>query len=214
MQREHAEHALETIKTLMERSQRYEHISGLGGLIAGSAVCLGGAVLAGGWLPWEQRASFAVVWSVVFAISLAAQTLLTFSRARQRGEPVWSRQAKTVSFALLPGFVAGVIVTVLMARLQRLDWLPGLWLLLYGCSALATSFFAPRSIGRLGAACLLLGAVSVLLPVPSPLLTMVVGFGLTHLVYGGAVLIAEHRQEQEKAFWSEVQQLADTENII
>jgi len=41
MQLEHAEHTLETIRTLMERSQRYEHVSGYSGLVAGSAAILG-----------------------------------------------------------------------------------------------------------------------------------------------------------------------------
>ena len=211
MQIEHAEHTLETIRTLMERSQRYEHISGLGGLIAGGVVCAGGATLAAGWLPFGENINFAVVWMVVFAVASIAQCLLTFVRARQRKEPVWSRQARTVTLALLPGVLASGVITLLMARMGRLDLLPGLWLLLYGCAALTTSFFAPRSIGRLGAVCLALGAISLLLPHASPVSTMVVGFGLTHLAYGAAVLLAERRHEREQAFWSEIQRLAENE---
>jgi hypothetical protein len=213
MQQEHAEHTLETIRTLMERSQRYEHISGLGGLIAGGAACAGGAVLAAGWLSWSPAGSFGVVWSAVFVVALVSQCVLTFARARQRRESVWSRQARTVALALLPCLVAGMTVTVLMARIGQLDWLPAVWLLLYGTGALATSFFAPRSIGRLGIACLVLGAGALLLPVPYPVLTMVVGFGLTHLIYGGAVLLAERRHAREQAFWSEVQCMANSENL-
>jgi hypothetical protein len=214
MQQEHAEFTLETIRTLMERSQRYEHISGLGGLIAGGAACTGGAILAGGWLPWSPAGNFGVVWGVVFVVALVSQCVLTFARARQRGEPVWSRQARTVTLALLPCVVAGATLSVLMARIGRLDWLPAVWLLLYGTGALATSFFAPRSIGWLGCVCLGLGAVALLLPTPHPVITMVVGFGLTHLVYGVGVLLAERRQAREQEFWSEVQCMANNENII
>src|SRR5207245_1777951 len=49
MQLEHAEHTLETIRTLMERSQRYEHLSGYSGLVAGALALAGCAALAKGW---------------------------------------------------------------------------------------------------------------------------------------------------------------------
>src|SRR5258708_5187338 len=100
MQLEHAEHTLETIRTLMERSQRYEHLSGTSGLVAGSAVLTGCIVLHGGWLPFPAAVNFALVWTAVFAVALATNCLLTANRARQRGEPVWSRQARTVTCAV------------------------------------------------------------------------------------------------------------------
>src|SRR3989441_964853 len=157
MQLEHAEHTLETIRTLMERSQRYEHISGYSGLVAGAAVILGSAALSLNLLPFDPHTNFALVWTTVFTVAFAGHLLFTFGRARQRGEPVWSRQARTVLLAVLPGFAAALAVTALMWRLDRLDLLPALWLTLYGSGALATSFFAPRSIAWLGAICLAIG---------------------------------------------------------
>lgn len=206
MQFEHAEHTLETIRTLMERSQRYEHISGYSGLVAGSAVLVGWAVLEWATLPFEPRVSFAVVWSTVFLFAFCCHCVLTFARARQRGEPVWSRQARTVLQAVLPGFVASVAVSVLMWRLGRLNLLPGFWLLFYGCSALATSFFAPKSIRALGAVCLALGVAGLVVAPDRPGLTMAVGFGLTHIVFGACVLVTEWREERERAFWKTLEQ--------
>jgi uncharacterized membrane protein HdeD (DUF308 family) len=74
-----------------------------------------------------------------------------------------------------------------------------LWLLLYGCGALATSFFAPRSIGALGVACLIAGAGSLLAWPGWPALTMAVGFGATHLVFGVCVLVAQRKEAREHA---------------
>src|SRR5208283_5098259 len=133
MQLEHAEHTLETIRTLMERSQRYEHISGYSGLVAGAVTILGSVVLRLGLIPPALPANFVVVWSTVFAIAFASHLLLTFGRARQRAEPVWSRQARTVLLAVLPAFGAALVITVVMSRFGRLDLLPSLWLTLYGC---------------------------------------------------------------------------------
>lgn len=208
MQLEHAEHTLETIRTLMERSQRYQHISGYSGLLAGTTVILGCATLGLNLFHFDPHTNFALVWSVVFTTAFAGHLLLTFGRARQRGEPVWSRQARTVLLAVLPGFGAALAVTALMWRLDRLDLLPALWLTLYGCSALATSFFAPRSIAWLGATCLAIGIVSLVSPHSHAILTMGIGFGITHISFGVGVLVAEWRAARARAFWAQVERLA------
>ena len=213
MQLEHAEHTLETIRTLMDRSQRYEHISGYSGLVAGSAVLTGCAALAGHWLPYAPQTCFLVVWSVVFAVAATAHGLLTFARARRRDEPVWSRQARTVLLAVLPSFVASLAVSVALWRADHLEMLPALWLMFYGCGALATGFFAPRSIARLGMICLGLAITGLLVLPDAPLLTMALGFGMTHLGFGVCVLTTERREAREQAFWTNVQRLAGTETI-
>lgn len=210
MQLEHAEHTLETIRTLMERSQRYEHVSGYSGLLAGTAAMLGCAALGFHRLPFDPRTNFAVVWIAVFAVAFAGHLLFTFGRARQRGEPVWSRQARTILLAVLPSFGAALAVTAVTWRLDRLDLLPALWLTLYGCGALATSFFAPRSIAWLGATCLALGIGSLLAPHSHAILTMAVGFGVTHIGFGVGVLVAERREARARAFWTQIERLAAT----
>ncbi len=208
MQLEHAEHTLETIRTLMDRSQRYEHLSGYSGLLAGGTTLLGCAALGSKLLPFGPPLDFAVVWIAVFAVAFAGHLLITFGRARQRGEPVWSRQARTVLLAVLPSFGVSLVLTVLMGRLDRLDLLPGLWLMLYGCGALATSFFAPRSIAWLGATCLVVGFISLVLPPGRPIMTMAIGFGITHIVFGVSVLVAEKRAARAHRFWNQVEHLA------
>lgn len=208
MQPEHAEHTLETIRTLMERSQRYEHVSGYSGLLAGATAILGCIILGFRLLSFDPRTSFALVWSAVFVVAFAGHLMFTFGRARQRGESVWSRQARTVLLAVLPSFVVGVAATVLIWRLDRLDLLPALWLTLYGCGALATSFFAPRSIAWLGITCLAFGIVSLLTPHSHALLTMAVGFGVTHIGFGVGVLVAERREARMHAFWAQIDRLS------
>jgi hypothetical protein len=201
MQPERAEHMLENIRTLMERSQRYEHISGYSGLIAGCLTLLGCLVLGMNVLPFDPASNFALVWITVFAVALAAHVLLTFERARRRSEPAWSRQARTVLLAVLPSFVASLAVTLSLWQPARFDCLPAFWLLLYGCGTLATSFFAPRSIMILGVTCLVLAVGAMLFAFNRPLLTMAVGFGFTHLAFGSWVLFAEWHENRQLAQW-------------
>ena len=210
MQFEHAEHTLETIRTLMERSQRYEHISGYSGLVAGGVVLAACGVLEAGRLPFGPRGNFVLVWSLAFVVALAAHAAMTFVRARRRDEPVWSRQARTVYLALSPSVLASLAVSVLMWRLDRLDLLPALWLVLYGCGVLATSFFAPRSILALGAGCLTVGAGCLVADCGHPLLTMAAGFGVTHVAFGAGVLVAEWRERRARALWNAVEQITNT----
>lgn len=207
MQTEQAEHTLETIRTLMERSQRYEHISGYAGLVAGVATLAGCFTLYFQWLNLPSSAAFAVVWSSVFFVSFAAHCLLTFARAKQQDKPAWTRQARTVLLAILPCLIAGLAATIGLAAAHKLDWLPTAWLLFYGCGALATGCFAPRSITWLGGICLAIGILSLVTPL-GPILTMAAGFGFTHLAFGVCVLIADQREAREQAFWREVDQLA------
>jgi len=207
MQLEHAEHTLETIRTLMDRSQRYEHLSGYSGLLAGGTAILGCATLGLKLLPLGPRLDFAVVWSIVFAVAFTGHLLITFGRARQRGELVWSRQARTVLLAVLPVFSIALVLTVLIWRLGRPDLLPALWLTLYGCGVLATSFFAPRSIAWLGGTCFTLGSIALLAPHTYPILTMAIGFGVTHIGFGVAVLVAERRESRTRAFWAQLERL-------
>ena len=61
MQLEHAEHTLETIRTLMDRSQRYD-ISRIFRLLAGGTVLLGCATLGLKLLPFGPGLDFAMVW--------------------------------------------------------------------------------------------------------------------------------------------------------
>src|SRR5258708_34378716 len=88
MQLEHAEHTLETIRTLMERSQRYEHVSGYSGLLAGASAILGSAVLGFQLLPFDSRTIFTLVWSAAFYDAFAGNLILTLGRASLRGEQV------------------------------------------------------------------------------------------------------------------------------
>ncbi len=82
-----------------------------------------------------------------------------------------------------------------------------MWLTVYGAGALATSFFAPRSIAWLGASCLALGIVALVILPGWPLLTMAVGFGVTHVVFSACVLVAERRTEREQAWWAKLEEL-------
>src|SRR5438552_19058083 len=91
---------LELIRTLMERTVQYQLLTARAGLAAGCLACVGALTFT--MLDKADPATFGVVWSVVFAGSLLATCIGTVLRSRERGERLWSRQARAVLLALTP----------------------------------------------------------------------------------------------------------------
>jgi hypothetical protein len=182
-----AERTLEVIRMLMERGTRYTAVCGSSGIAAGLITLAGCAVMASGRLPFDHVTNFVATFAIVFVASFLANVYFTFRMSRQSHEPVWSRPARTVTLAFLPNFIAGVVLSVVMVREGRLDLLPGIWMLLYGCGALAMSFFAPLSILILGVAFVLAGIFALIFFPGHEVLMMGLSFGGIHLAYGLAV---------------------------
>jgi hypothetical protein len=123
-----------------------------------------------------------------------AMVTSTVLRSRERGERVWSRQARTVLLALAPSLFAALVFSAFFfARGEHL-WLPGVWMLCYAQGALATAAYAPAPIRWLGIVVLLLGAVTLWLGPGGAVLMMGLVFGLGHVGLGAALLVAERRE--------------------
>src|SRR5207249_7286294 len=114
-------------------------------------------------------------------------------RVRERGEQIWSRQARAVVQALLPSVFSALVLSVLFFSLGMHLWLPGVWMLCYGQGALATAVYAPRMIRHMGMAVLPVGAVTLWLGPQWAVLMMGLVFGLGHIVLGLSLLAAERR---------------------
>ena len=192
MDAEQAARNLEVIRTLMERTCQYQLLTAKAGLAAGSLAAIG--ALSFFFLdpanPWQ----FGAVWASVFVGSLLATTISTVLRGRQRGEQVWSRQARAVLLALAPSVLAALVLSAYFFASGEHLWLPGVWMLCYGQGALATYAYAPTPIRWLGCGLLLLGGVALFLGPGWSVPMMGIGFGLGHIALGSALLIAERRQ--------------------
>jgi hypothetical protein len=187
-----ASHTLEVIRTLMERTTQYQFLTARAGLAAG--ILAGAGALASVVLDPASPWNFGVVWGMVFLGSLLATCLGSVMRHRQRGERVWSRQARAVVLALAPSLFAALVLSVFFfARGEHL-WLPGVWMLCYGQGALATVAYAPPAIRWLGVGVLLMGAVTLALGPGWSAVMMGLVFSLGHIGLGVVLLVAERRQ--------------------
>lgn len=183
---------LELIRTLMERTTQYQLLTARAGLVAGTLA--GAGALAFLVLDPANPWHFGAIWAAVFVGSLLATCLGTVMRSRERGERVWSRQARAVLWALAPALAAALFLSAFFfARGDHL-WLPGVWMLCYGQGALATASFAPAPIRSLGVLTLLCGGATLALGPAWAVLMMGLVFGLGHIVLGVILLAKERRQ--------------------
>lgn len=173
-----AEQTLAVIRTLMERGTQYTHLSGHAGIAAG------GLTLLGSFLRMRFNTPFLPTWLGVLLAASASTVLFTAALHRANGEPLWTRQARTVTFALLPSLVTALILTAVLSRVGQQSLLPGVWMLMWGVGALAMSFFTPRVISALGVTFLLAGTVTLSTGIRDDALCMAVTFGAIHLAYG------------------------------
>jgi hypothetical protein len=189
-----AEQTLSTIRTLMERGTQYTNISSTSAMAAGLVTLVGCAVRRAGFLPFSDRWNFFITWGGVFVVSLAAMAFFTAAQAKRNGEPVWTRQARQVTLSILPALFAAVVVSQALFDRDLRSLLPGTWMLMYGCGALAMSFFTPLSIRILGLAFMAAGAVALLVFPTYEVAAMGLGFGGIHLAWGLAVALQRQRQ--------------------
>jgi hypothetical protein len=178
--------ALGEIHGWMSRASCYRNLSGPAAIAAGLSAVAGAALLSLGWGPRPPELAFCAVWGSVFAFSVAVNLALIARKASQRGEAVLSRLGRTVLASLAPGFLAGGIMTWVLASRGLWELVPGAWMLLYGCAVLAARFFSPRGSGWLGLSFLALGTFTLLAIGDRALSPWVMAgsFGLLHVVFG------------------------------
>ncbi len=198
-----AEEHLHAIRQLMERATIYRAISAPTALAGGLMSVLVAAVM----LAWQAGGVgrnvgamlFFQVWTLVFLVTLAANTLFIWRGAHTRGEPVVSTAMKLALRSILPSLFAGAAIGACLTITTSLPLLPPLfWVIFYGSGLLSTMNFAPRSIVVLGWSFLFTGIAVLIylmnesvmpdfdLPSPTrffPAALMGVTFGLYHLVY-------------------------------
>lgn len=188
--------ALAEVRTAVERCTRYSTFSALSGFIAGGVALAGsgGCGLLPGFVGANpsRGMSFVAVWSGVLVVAAIALAILTWIKARQRGEAVWTPIARTAFTALLGPGLAGVAASVVLVQNGKYELLPGVWLLFYGCGLWSVSFFAPMFLRVLGIAFVAVG-LCAWWKTEWAALWLGLGFGALHWVFS-LIVLARYRK--------------------
>jgi hypothetical protein len=196
MDADKAARELQVIRELMQRPVRYSTMSGLSGILAGLAALTG--VLAdrvvSGRLAHDPLQAVKInmgVWAGVFLLAFTAAVLLTRIRERRQGMPFWSDIKKRILLTILPPFVAGVGLTLVVvyrvwAQGGSTTWglIPAIWMLFYGVALWQVGLYSPVEVRVLGAAFILAGLLAGALLHGCPYLALGATFGGFHILYG------------------------------
>lgn len=200
MDSQNAVENIQIIRNLMERPVKYSTQSGLAGIIAGLAA-LGGTA-ADWWITGacaenpEKSVLFCMfVWAAVFLVAFAGVTILTRLREKKQNMPFWSQVKKRILMAILPPFVAGMGMTLVIvahwAFTEDNYWnmIAPLWMLFYGIACWQVGEFSIKEIRWMGTAFIIAGLISAAFFSYDPNWTLGITFGGFHLCYGVIVWI-------------------------
>ena len=194
---EEARENLRVIRQTMERSTKYSTLSGLSGVLIGLTAIIS-VVLTNGVLEHTVQVhqpvpsaypEIGLLWLIELALAVGIEFACNKRRARHIGKRVASPLGAHIIVAALPAFVASLALTVFFALHGMVPFIWGIWMLTYGLAICAVGLFSVRPVSYLGAAFVMAGAITLLLPVSYHLFMMGLTFGGFHIVYG--VLMAK-----------------------
>ncbi len=174
---------LRYIRETMERASSFTGISGWGQVAIGATALLAAFIAA-------QQSSFKgwlAVWIADALVSLLIAGWSMDRKARAAQLPLLSGPGRKVAFSLSPPILAGGLLSIVLYRAGLIDFIPGVWLLLYGTGVVTGGMFSVPIVPFMGMCFMGLGAAALFAPAFANWL-MAAGFGGLHMVFG--VIIA------------------------
>ena len=192
---------LKDIRSMMERSSRFQSVSGWGvlavGLVAVVAAVVADALFNGGqdsWLTtlygdtsrlWAHKTQIAVFGSLILVVACGATVFLSsLWMARRKRIPFGfdATLRRTVVNFTVP-LVAGGLLCLALVMQGHYGLTSSIMLIFYGLALINCHHFSLKMLGVLGYAELLLGLVDCFVATRA-LLFWAVGFGLLHVLLG------------------------------
>lgn len=186
------------IRTLMERSSKFNSLSGWAGVFAG-IYALAGVYVAVTYLHFNPQTLYlekgeaqntssdflpvVLLALIIFLLAITTAIYFTRRRAKKKEELLWTPAAKKlITEVSLPLIIGGVLLLICLSK-GLVGFLAPLSLLFYGIALFTISkftYFEVRVLGLIEIALGLAGAYFVSWGV----LFWAIGFGVVHIVYG------------------------------
>ena len=205
---------LTEIRSIMERASRFISLSGLSGIIIGSAAIIGSLVTY--WYVYiylqetdkniffdtlsrstESILLISMNTFIIFIIAISSSIFFTTKMSKKKGLPIWDNTAKKMIENLsIPLITGGFFILILLFR-NEIKYIVSLMLLFYGLALLHASKYTLSDIKYLGYIQILLGLLSAIW-YPYGLLFWAIGFGVMHIIYGLLMYNKYERPTKEK----------------
>ena len=182
---------LDYIRASIESSSSLD-VPGMAGIVTGSIGVLAAIVVS---LPrWAPH--WLAIWLAAAAVAFVLGGTLVARQITSRGRTRYLGPARKFLLCLCPSLVAGAVLTVVFATSGMTGFIPGMWLLLYGCAVLSASTVTAAGIARLicimGTLFIALGSTAFALPAAAHTVMLGLGFGVLHILFGILIGRATH----------------------
>lgn len=174
---------LRFIRRTMEGGAAFTAVPGWGGVGMGFTAVA--AAMIASAQPSDER--WLVVWTLEAVLAVAIGSVAIHRKARRADLPVLSGAGRKFLLSFLPPALAGVVLTGALWQAGATSLLPGAWLLLYGAAVVTAGTFSVKIIPVLGICFMVLGVAALFGIPPSGDVSMAVGFGGLHILFGTTI---------------------------
>ncbi|MEZ5427568.1 MAG: hypothetical protein R2747_14965 [Pyrinomonadaceae bacterium] len=171
---------LQFIRETMERSTAFTAVPGYGGALMG-ATAIGAAVVAS--LQANYRL-WLITWLAEACLAFSIGLLTMWQKSKTVNSPLTATPARKFALGFAPPLLAGIILTGLLYFKGLFEYLPVVWLTLYGTAVVTGGAFSVRAVPTMGWLFIALGAAGVFLPAVYGDWMMGLGFGVLHIIFG------------------------------
>lgn len=189
------------IRSIMERSSRFQALSGIAGVvvgfiaIAGTVIAYAALGLSYNQVPYEAEGqdqyssiqlngTFLLIDAlVVLILSAATGILFAVRNARKKGLPVWDNAAKRLLINFVIPLAAGGIFCAILFYHGFFSLMAPATLIFYGMALLNGSKYSIDDIRYLGIIEIVIGLLAAVF-IGHGLIFWALGFGLLHIIYG------------------------------
>ena len=171
---------LRFIRGIMESAATFTAVSGWGQVLIGITAIAAGLVADRQRLGWSWVATWVAEAGVAAGISVASMAI----KSHAANVPLISGPMRKLILTFSPAMLVGAVLTAVFVEKGLFSLLPGVWMLLYGAAVVSAGTYSVRIVPVMGAAFMILGGVSFVLPVSTHVWLMLAGFGGLHIAFG------------------------------
>jgi hypothetical protein len=171
---------LSFIRGVMERAVTFTAVSGWGQVVIGITAIVAALIAARQSLPWARVATWVAEAGIAAGISVTSMSL----KSHAANMPLLSGPIRKLVLSFSPPMIVGAVLTAVMVRHGNYEYLPGVWMLLYGAAVVSAGTYSVRSVPVMGGAFMIVGTVTLFAPVTWTTALMMLTFGALHIAFG------------------------------
>jgi hypothetical protein len=156
---------------------------------------MGSTALAAAWMASRQadRGVWLAVWMIEGLLAVAIGIAGAAWKARRARLTLLSGPGRKFVAGFAPAMIAGAVLSAVLFRAHATEFLPGMWMLLYGTAVVSGGSASVRVVPLMGACFMVVGAAALWWPGARIPLggdgLLAAGFGGLHIVFGTIIAV-------------------------